>query len=143
LSAKSKPIIRLDAWQEWELPSGFSVLWGLATGHPRYPGRRTSLHTSLLVKLDLEAGIAETMNSIYQLGPRLTGLAEDDQGVPAFVSMGDLSALRYPGTSLWDVARGPELLHRMESHDVVEVIGRMLDIILPPDSATTETGTRH
>lgn len=138
----TKPLVRLDAWQVHQIGK-YKVLWGLATGHPKHGGRHVPVRTSLIIRLDEQAGIAESLNTVYRLGPRLRVLAEDEQGNAAFVALGSVAALREPGTSHWDVARDQQAIGTVEADDVVEVIKRLLDELPGSDGTLNAGTTRH
>jgi hypothetical protein len=103
------------------------------------------MRTSLIVRLDLEAAVAESLNSVYRLGPHLDALAEDEHGNPMFVSLGGVSALRSVGTNAWHLARAQQLLRLLQAEDVVDVIRELLDIALPPGTGADDAfkRTRH
>lgn len=52
------------------------VLIGEVRGHPRLPDG-AFIHTSRVVRLDVEAATAETLNTFYSLGEKLTDNQED------------------------------------------------------------------
>jgi hypothetical protein len=64
----------LDSWV-FTLVAGHPVLFGTVKGHP---GHQEGAHvrTSKIVKVDLQAGTAETLNTIYTLGESLADQAE-------------------------------------------------------------------
>lgn len=63
----SKPTAKIENWTVYEGAYG-DFLVGTITEHPRQELVGHECHTSLLVSIDREKGIAETRNTIYTLG---------------------------------------------------------------------------
>jgi hypothetical protein len=65
----TKPRAKIEDWRLGEGPGGTTVLYGLCTAHAGRSdlvGQR--IHTSTLKLLSPKRGIAETLNTIYELG---------------------------------------------------------------------------
>jgi hypothetical protein len=62
-----KQTARLEKWDVYKTISGREGFYGRVFGHPRFPDG-TFITTSTVVKLDMNTGIAETLNTIYTLG---------------------------------------------------------------------------
>jgi hypothetical protein len=125
-----EPSAFLDAWRL--LGSGDVLhLVGLATGHPRLPGRRRAIRTSPLIRLDLKLRYAQTRHTTYHLGRHLDALIEDEDGQPHLVAAGGLTASRRIGTDCWLLSRGEELLTTFEARELKAVLDHLLDLDPP------------
>lgn len=57
--------------EDWEVVNYFGCerLAGKCFGHPKFP-QGHDIFTSQIVKMDVEAGWVETMNTVYKLGKK-------------------------------------------------------------------------
>ena len=64
-----KPRATLERWELDVCGRDALSLHGIIKGHPKFPDGAW-ICTSLVLRIDLEAGTAETMNTYYTLEPR-------------------------------------------------------------------------
>jgi len=66
-----KKTARIDNWVLWTNPKGDQQLIGTVSAHDRQDEFRSDTQiTSRIVKIDFEAGTAETLNTLYTLGTK-------------------------------------------------------------------------
>lgn len=125
-NSDTKPVVLIEGWQLLVLHGRPFHLTGFVTGHPRLPGFRRRVRTSLLITFDEAAGLAETVNTLYQLQHPIRDTVFHPDGTVAKLVLGDFTADRVLDGRDWLVLRGPEPVGSFHTPDPVDVILRLL-----------------
>jgi hypothetical protein len=126
-----KPTVLLEGWQLVELHRRPFYLVGYATDHPKLPGFRRRIRTSLVLSLDESRGFAETVNTRYELRHPVRDMTFHEDGTVATIVLDGFTADRVIGSDEWLVLRGHDVVASIPSPNPVNAMFQLLALAFP------------